>query len=80
MIKTTRESAIGRIAARYRALCRKTGNEPPENLERILLAYHQRHPLRLTALAKTTPDHLAHDVAGIYWMKPYWTPRYAINQ
>ena len=79
-IKTTRASAIGRIAARARRLHLKAGEKPPENLERILWAYHQRHPLRLTALAKTSDVHLLHDVCGIYWMRPFWTPRYLASQ
>jgi len=60
MIKRTRGSAIGRIAARSRRLF---GLRDTKQLEMALIDLH--NGLRITQLARADAFNLAHDVCGI---------------
>jgi hypothetical protein len=65
--KTTPGSAIGVIVKRAERIARQHGIAfPSDRAARLIALVHERHPIRLTDLAKAERDEdLAHDVFGI---------------
>jgi hypothetical protein len=80
-LKTTRGSAIGRIAARAEQI--GLYGIPAKTIAMMVKTYHERiAPLRITDMAHGSDANLAHDLGGIIddvtgHPRPHWTPRYA---